>query len=63
MNNYDIIVAPKDFLKGIQLPSEGRFFNVKPQNPEAFWDFQTQKHEFLRKFIFNERQNKNNSSS
>jgi hypothetical protein len=41
---YDIIPAPSSLLEGIQIPQEGSFFMVMPENPEAFWKAQAQKH-------------------
>ena len=38
LEHYDIIMAPTDILQGIQLPTNGQFFMVQPENPNQWWE-------------------------
>jgi hypothetical protein len=44
IKHYDIISMPKSFLRGLQLPEQGRFFLVEPENPDTWWSEQRSKY-------------------
>ncbi|CDW75174.1 UNKNOWN [Stylonychia lemnae] len=47
---YDIIPVPTSFIEGVTLPSQGLFFEVKPQVPD-FWTRMTIDHPNMANFI------------
>lgn len=37
LKHYDVYQMPGSFLDGLTLPSEGKFFLVTPEDPQAWW--------------------------